>query len=106
MSLALNNRLDIVILSTEEKPTVNLKNGSTLYEVDTAKLYVWYEGSWYDEEGNAVIEEGNGPIEERNAVIEETKNTETNDSNRTLKTIETEEQKEEIIEDVVEDDNK
>ena len=92
MSLALNNRLDIVILSTEEKPTVNLKNGSTLYEVDTAKLYVWYEGSWYDEEGNAVVEE--------------TENTETNDSNRTLKTIETEEQKEEIIEDVVEDVNK
>lgn len=54
MSLALNNRLDIVILSTEEKPTVNLKNGSTLYEVDTAKLYVWYEGYWYDEEGNRV----------------------------------------------------
>ena len=54
MSLALNNRLDIVILSTEEKPTENLKNGSTLYEVDTAKLYVWYEGSWYDEEGNVV----------------------------------------------------
>lgn len=54
MSLALNNRLDIVILSTEEKPTVNLKNGSTLYEVDTAKLYVLYEGNWYDEEGNVV----------------------------------------------------
>lgn len=57
MSLALNNRLDIVILSTESKPTENLKNGSTLYEVDTTKLYVWYNGSWYDEEGNAVVEE-------------------------------------------------
>lgn len=95
MSLALNNRLDIVILSTEEKPTVNLKNGSTLYEVDTAKLYVWYEGSWYDEEGNAVVEE-----------TENTENTETNDQNRILKTIETEEVKEVDSEDVVEDDNK
>lgn len=92
MSLALNNRLDIVILSTEEKPTVNLKNGSTLYEVDTAKLYVWYKGSWYDEEGAEVVEN--------------TENTETNDSNRALKSIQTEEQKEEISEGVVEDDNK
>lgn len=48
MSLALNNRLDIVILSTEKKPTVNLKNGSNLYEVDTAKQYVWYNGRWYN----------------------------------------------------------
>lgn len=87
MSLALNNRLDIVILSTESKPTENLKNGSTLYEVDTAKLYVWYNGSWYDEEGNAVVEE-----------TEETENTETNDSNRLVKSAETE--------DVIEDDNK
>ena len=82
MSLALNNRLDIVILSTETKPTENLKNGSTLYEVDTAKLYVWYKGSWYDEGGNEVVEE----------------NTETNDSNRLVKSAETEE--------VVKDDNK
>lgn len=77
MSLALNNRLDIVILSTELKPTENLKNGSTLYEVDTTKLYVWYNGNWYDEEGNAVVEE--------------TENTETNDSNRLVKSAETEE---------------
>lgn len=77
MSLALNNRLDIVILSTESKPTENLKNGSTLYEVDTTKLYVWYNGSWYDEEGNEVVEE--------------TEETETNDSNRLVKSAETEE---------------
>ena len=76
MSLFVNNRIDIVILSTEEKPTVNLKNGSTLYEVDTAKLYVWYKGSWYDEEGNEVVEE-----------------TENNDSNRLVKSDETTETK-------------
>ena len=87
MSLALNNRLDIVILSTETKPTENLKNGSTLYEVDTTKLYVWYNGSWYDEEGNAVVEE-----------TEETENTETDNSNRLVKSAETG--------DVIEDDNK
>lgn len=74
MSLALNNRLDIVILSTESKPTENLKNGSTLYEVDTTKLYVWYNGSWYDKDGNAVVEE--------------TENTETN---RLVKSAEAEE---------------
>ena len=87
MSIFLNNRIDIVKLSTEEKPTKDLKNGSTLYEVDTTELYVWYNGSWYDEEGNAVVEE-----------TEETENTETNDSNRLVKSAETEE--------VVKDDNK
>lgn len=92
MSSALDNRLDIVILSTETKPTENLKNGSTLYEVDTAKLYIWYNGSWYDEEGNAVVEE--------------TENTETNDSNRLVKSTEAEEVKKVIDEEVIEDVNK
>lgn len=54
MSSALDNRIDIVILSTEPKPTKNLKNGSTLYEVDTASLYIWYEGNWYDDTGMVV----------------------------------------------------
>lgn len=54
MSSALDNRIDIVILSTETKPTKNLKNGSTLYEVDTASLYIWYEGNWYDDTGMVV----------------------------------------------------
>lgn len=54
MSSALDNRIDIVSLSTEPKPTKNLKNGSTLYEVDTARLYIWYEGNWYDETGMVV----------------------------------------------------
>lgn len=86
MSLALNNRLDIVILSTEGKPTENLKNGSTLYEVDTAKLYVWYEGSWYDEEGNEVTE---GQNQQSSAPV--------------VKTVQL---KDETSEDVVEDVNK
>lgn len=54
MSSALDNRIDIVILSTEPKPTKNLKNGSTLYEVDTASLYIWYEDNWYDDTGMVV----------------------------------------------------
>jgi hypothetical protein len=54
MSSALDNRIDIVSLSTETKPTKNLKNGSTLYEVDTASLYIWYEGNWYDDAGMVV----------------------------------------------------
>lgn len=44
-------RIDIVILSTETKPTKGLLNGSTLYEVDTGKLYIYYKGTWY-EQGN------------------------------------------------------
>lgn len=42
-------RIDIVILSTETKPTKGMMNGSTLYEVDTGKLYIYYKGTWYEQ---------------------------------------------------------
>jgi hypothetical protein len=45
-------RWDFVGLSTDQKPTnANDKvvNGSTFYEVDTSKLFIYYEGTWYEQ---------------------------------------------------------
>lgn len=45
-------RYDFIGLSTDEKPTPTTSNevvdGSTYYESDTSKLYVWYSGEWYE----------------------------------------------------------
>ena len=43
-------RWDFLGLSTESKPTTgeNITNGSTFYECDTSKLYVYCNGTWYE----------------------------------------------------------
>lgn len=38
---------DYVCLSTETKETEGIANGSTLLEVDTSRIYVFYNGTWY-----------------------------------------------------------
>lgn len=47
-------RYDFIGLSTDEKPTPTTSNevvdGSTYYESDTSKLYVWYNNQWYEKE--------------------------------------------------------
>lgn len=43
------NRVEIIGLSTETKPTENIINGSTFKEVDTAKIYIYYAGTWYEQ---------------------------------------------------------
>ena len=40
---------NIIGLSTEEKPSDQL-DGTTFYEVDTMKLYIYYKGEWYLQE--------------------------------------------------------
>lgn len=47
--IGLKYRLDFVILSTEDKPTEGIENGSTCYEVDTGVLYIYYKGTWYEQ---------------------------------------------------------
>lgn len=42
-------RFDFLGLSTESKPTDKAVNGSTFYEVDTSKLYIYYEEEWYEQ---------------------------------------------------------
>lgn len=44
-----NNRVEIIGLSTEEKPTEDIINGSTYREVDTKKFYIFYNGTWYEQ---------------------------------------------------------
>lgn len=36
-------------LSTEEKPTENVPDGSTFAEVDTGVSYMFYDGEWYEQ---------------------------------------------------------
>lgn len=47
-------RWDFIGLSTDTKPTKetseNVTNGSTYYEVNTSKLYVYYGNNWYEKE--------------------------------------------------------
>lgn len=48
----IKQRYDFVGLSTEIKPdNTNEKvvNGSTFYEVDTSKLFIYYNGTWYEQ---------------------------------------------------------
>lgn len=40
---------DYICLSTEEKTTEGITNGSTLLEVDTSTIYVFYNGVWYSQ---------------------------------------------------------
>lgn len=40
-------KYDLVGLSTESKPT-KVKDGSTFLEVNTSKLYVFYNNNWYN----------------------------------------------------------
>lgn len=45
-------RWDFIGLSTDVKPTKatsnKVTNGSTYYESNTSKLYVWYGDQWYE----------------------------------------------------------
>ena len=60
-------RFDYLRLSTESKPT-DVVTGSTCYEVDTQKLYIYYKGTWYlqgsddtsDDEGGDDVQDVQG----------------------------------------------
>lgn len=45
----MKTRFDYLGLSEEDKPTNEAVNGSTYYEVDTSKLYIFYNGEWYEQ---------------------------------------------------------
>lgn len=47
-------RWDFVGLSTDSKPTATSQkvvDGSTFYEADTSKLFVWCNDQWYEKAG-------------------------------------------------------
>lgn len=43
------NNTDYIGLSTETKDTENIANGSTFWEVDTSKFFIFYNGVWYEQ---------------------------------------------------------
>ena len=51
-------RWNFLGLSTDAKPTPDssekVVDGSTFYEVDTSKLYVWTRDSWYEKTSNVL----------------------------------------------------
>ena len=59
-------RWDFIGLSTEDKPTPatseNVTNGSTLFEVDTSKLYVWCDTEWYEKQSTGGGGGGDTPV--------------------------------------------
>ena len=51
----LKYRIDFVRLENESMPdNENINDGSTCYIIDTAELYIYYKGTWY----NSDIESG------------------------------------------------
>lgn len=49
MELIKRFRVDTLKLSTEDLPIAEA-DGTTCYEVDTMKLYIYYKGQWYPQE--------------------------------------------------------
>ncbi len=49
MNLVINRfRVDLLKLSSEDMPTV-VVDGTTCYEVDTGKFYIFYKENWYEQ---------------------------------------------------------
>ena len=56
--VAQHYRWDFYGLSTDSKPTATdpkVANGSTYYEADTSKLYVWYNDQWYEKQAGGEL---------------------------------------------------
>ena len=52
-----STRWDFIGLSTESKPTSTsnkVVDGSTFYEADTSKLYIWTKDRWYEKTSNVL----------------------------------------------------
>lgn len=52
-----STRWDFIGLSTEDKPTATsnkVVDGSTFYEADTSKLYIFVQGEWHEKTSNVL----------------------------------------------------
>ena len=59
----LKYRIDFVRLENESMPdNENINDGSTCYIIDTAELYIYYKGTWY----NSDIEKQQSENNQRN----------------------------------------
>lgn len=53
-----STRWDFIGLSTESKPDATNKrvvDGSTFYEADTSKLFIWTNDRWYEKTSTVLI---------------------------------------------------
>lgn len=56
--VAQHYRWDFYGLSTDSKPTADnpkVANGSTYYEANTSKLFVWYNDQWYEKQAGGEL---------------------------------------------------
>ena len=56
--VAMHYRWDFYGLSTDSKPDATnprVADGSTYYEADTSKLYVWYNDQWYEKQAGGEL---------------------------------------------------
>lgn len=57
MSNTIKTRWDFIGLSSDEKPTSSsayVTDGSTYYEADTSKLYIYTKDRWYEKTSNVL----------------------------------------------------
>ena len=57
MDILQNTRWDFIGISDESKPTTathRVVDGSTFYEADTSKLYIWVKDQWYEKTSNVL----------------------------------------------------
>lgn len=71
-------RVDTLKLSTEDMPIAE-SDGTTCYEVDTMKFYIYYKGEWYLQEPT---EDETEPTEDETEPTEPTEPTENNTESR------------------------
>lgn len=56
-SFLTSTRWDFIGLATESKPTATsnkVVDGSTFYEADTSKLFIWTKDRWYEKTSNVL----------------------------------------------------
>lgn len=59
-------RVDTLKLSTESMPVAEA-DGTTCYEVDTGKFYIYYKGEWYEQGAEETSVDDSEVTEESNA---------------------------------------
>lgn len=63
----LKYRIDFVRLENESKPDgENINDGSTCYIIDTAELFIYYKGTWYNSDIEKQNESGQSENNQKN----------------------------------------
>jgi hypothetical protein len=63
-------RVDTLKLSTESMPVAEA-DGTTCYEVDTGKFYIYYKGQWYEQGAEETTANDTKETENNSKILEE-----------------------------------